>query len=73
MAVLSKAEISALSSEERLELINNLWESLEAPPEGIAAAAPGWQRQILDDRLLDLEMFPGDDISLVEARDQSLI
>jgi putative addiction module component (TIGR02574 family) len=32
MSVLSKSEISALSSEERLALIESLWESLEKPP-----------------------------------------
>jgi len=75
MAVLSKTDIAALSTQERLALIDDLWESFEAPltaPQPATAASgarvPDWQRQILDERLLDLEIFPGDDVSLAEAR-----
>jgi hypothetical protein len=80
MAVLSKTEIATLSTEERLALIDDLWESIEAPltsPQPAAsvcqAHVPDWQRQILDERLLDLEIYPGDDISLAEARGQLLL
>lgn len=80
MAVLSKIEISALSTQERLTLIDDLWESIETPfyeSQSMAATSsarvPEWQRQILDERLLDLEIFPGDDLSLAEARSQSLL
>ena len=80
MAVLTKTEISALSTEERLALIDDLWESIEAPfftshatAAVPAARVPEWQSQILDERLLDLEIFPGDDLSLAEARSQSLL
>jgi putative addiction module component (TIGR02574 family) len=76
MAVLSKTEISALSTQERLALIDDLWESLEANQAATAASSaqvPDWQRQILDERLLDLEIFPGDDVSLADARGQSLL
>ena len=80
MAVLSKTEIAALSTQERLALIDDLWESIEAPqaaPQAATAASgarvPDWQRRILDERLLDLEIFPGDDISLAEARGQLLL
>jgi putative addiction module component (TIGR02574 family) len=75
MAVLSKAGISALSLDERLALIDDLWESLDEPAaRGSAdgAAIPEWQQQILDERLLDLEQSPAEDISLAEAREQSL-
>jgi len=76
MAVLSKTEISALSTQERLALIDDLWESLEEN-QAVAAASsaqvPEWQRRILDERLLDLEICPGDDLSLAEARGQSLL
>lgn len=74
MAVLSKAEIAALSDEQRLELIDELWESLEAPraaPRVSDTPLPEWQRRILDERLLDLENVPGDEISLAEARSRS--
>jgi hypothetical protein len=76
MAVLSKGEILALSTKERLALIDDLWESLEAPLLETAtngAPVPEWQRRILDERLLDFERFPGDDITLTEARKKSLI
>jgi hypothetical protein len=80
MAVLSKTEISALSTQERLALIDDLWESLEANQAANQAATaessahvPDWQRRILDERLLDLEICPGDDLSLAEARGQSLL
>jgi non-ribosomal peptide synthetase component F len=80
MAVLSKTEISALSTQERLALIDELWESLEVNQTANQAAAaissaqlPDWQRRILDERLHDLEICPGDDVSLAEARSQSLL
>jgi putative addiction module component (TIGR02574 family) len=76
MAVLSKTEISALSTHERLSLIEDLWESLEENQAAVAtssAQVPDWQRRILDERLLDLEICPGDDLSLAEARGQSLL
>ena len=76
MAVLSKTDIAALSPEERLALIDDLWESLdELAARGAAdgTAIPEWHRMTLDDRLLDLEQPPGDDISLAEAREQSLL
>jgi hypothetical protein len=80
MAVLSKTEISALSTQERLALIDDLWESLEANQAANQAATaasyayvPDWQRQILDERLLDLELCPGGDLSLAEARGQSIL
>jgi len=76
MAVLSKREIAALSTQERLELIDNLWESLETSQvatANIGADVPDWQRRILDERLDDLEKFPGDDVSLAEVRSQLLL
>jgi putative addiction module component (TIGR02574 family) len=76
MAVLSKTEISALSTHERLSLIEDLWESLESNQPATAPSSvqvPDWQRRILDERLLDLEICPGDNLSLAEARGQSLL
>jgi putative addiction module component (TIGR02574 family) len=76
MAVLSKTEISALSTHERLSLIEDLWESLEENQAAAAASSaqvPDWHRRILDERLLDLETCPGDDLSLAEARRQTLL
>jgi hypothetical protein len=76
MAVLSKSEIAALSTEERLALIDELWESIEAPlsePVENKAEVRDWQRRILDERLLDLERFPLDELGLAEARERLLL
>jgi putative addiction module component (TIGR02574 family) len=76
MAVLSKAEIAALSTQERLKLIDALWESIEEAQAATTASEgqlPDWQRRILDERLHDLEIYPGDDLNLAEARRQSLL
>jgi hypothetical protein len=76
MAVLNKSEIAALSDSERLALIDALWESLEAPrgtlPENHFPVLD-WQETVLDERLLDLALSPGDEMDLVEARSQSLL
>jgi len=51
-------------------------ESLEAPLAAmtrVEAEIPDWQCRVLDERLHDLEKFPGDDVSLAEARNQSLL
>jgi len=53
MAVLSKAEIAALSDEQRLELIEELWESLEAPL--LEASVEAAHRQVVEQRLADYD------------------
>lgn len=76
MAVLSKAEIAALSPEERLELIDDLWESLNhlaGSKSTQQQEIPDWQKRILDERLSELQRFSADDIGLSEARDRSLL
>jgi putative addiction module component (TIGR02574 family) len=49
MSVLSKAEIAALSSEERLALIENLWDSFEKPP--VEASVEAAHTRIVRERL----------------------
>lgn len=75
MAVLTKAEIAALSPEERLALIDELWESFGVPSPAAQdfAELEAWERELLDARLDDLEAHPADEISLDEARSRSLI
>ncbi len=76
MAVLTKAEIASLTPEERLTLIDELWDSLDGlASQGSANGdAPAeWERQILDGRLRDLAEAPGDDLELAEARKRSLL
>jgi putative addiction module component (TIGR02574 family) len=76
MAVLTKAEIESLSPQERLALIDELWQSLDeasAQSDSGGDTIPEWQRRILDERLLDLDEHPEDDLSLAEARAQSIL
>jgi putative addiction module component (TIGR02574 family) len=76
MAVLTKAEIESLSPEERLALIDELWDSFDRTHAATAAepaSLPEWQRKVLDERLADLEANPKDDLSVAEARKDSLI
>ncbi len=55
-----------LPAEERRELVEVLWQSLESDPEPL----PAWQRRLLDDRLADLEADPdeGEPWDVVEKR-----
>ena len=43
MATLTKSEIAALTLDERLALIDDLWESIEEPLE--ALSPPDWHRR----------------------------
>jgi putative addiction module component (TIGR02574 family) len=65
MAVLSKAEIAALSTQERLALIDDLWESLEAPR--LEPPIEAEHRRIIEERLADYdpsmeELLPQDEV-----------
>jgi hypothetical protein len=76
MRVLSKSEIAALSPEQRLALIDDLWESIDALHPSVSSCVGSisdWQCRIVDERLLDLERFPEDDLGRPEARGQSLL
>jgi putative addiction module component (TIGR02574 family) len=53
MAVLSKSEIAALSTHERLALIDDLWDSLEAPE--LEASVEAAHRTIVEERLADYD------------------
>ena len=66
MATLTKAEIAALSVDERLTLIDNLWESFEEPDEVLAP--PDWHKQILDKRMDDADKFPEKSVRWEVAR-----
>lgn len=45
-----------------------LWESLEPEEEVSFLAIPGWQSQILDERLADLEKHPDDEQTWDEVK-----
>ncbi len=53
MAMLSKAEIAALSTKERLALIDDLWESIETPP--LEPSVEAAHRRIVEERLADYD------------------
>ena len=64
MPVLSKAEIAALSTEERLALIDDLWESLEAAQ--LETSADEVHRRILEQRLASYDPASEEQLSLDE-------
>ena len=53
MAVLSKAEIATLSKQERLALIDDLWESIETPP--LESPVEAAHRMIVEEQLADYD------------------
>ena len=68
MAVLSKAEIAALSTEERLSLIGDLWESIETPQ--LDTSTDEAHRRILEERLADYDPSREELVSLDEVCDR---
>jgi len=50
-----------LPAEERLEIAQVLWESVEPEDEVRYLSLPDWQRQIVRERLEDLHRNPGDE------------
>lgn len=61
-------QLLSLPVEERLQLAQMLWESVEAEDEAHFVPIPAWQRQILDERLADLEKNPTDEQPWEEVR-----
>ena len=57
-----------LSVEEKLDYLQSLWDRTAASPESIPV--PDWHREILDERLTDLEANPdaGDTWEAVQER-----
>ena len=62
--VTSKPDIKSLSAEERLALIEEIWDSLTPDDVGLTDA----QRQELNLRLEDLDRHPDDAVPWPEAR-----
>jgi putative addiction module component (TIGR02574 family) len=56
MAILTKSEIAALSIDERLALIDDLWESIEERDEAFALS--DGHREILDKRIEEADRHP---------------
>lgn len=59
------AEILALPVEDRVRLVEAIWDSISAVPEALPLA--DWQKQELDRRLDDLEQNPDAGSSLEEV------
>lgn len=68
MATLSKSEIAALSIDERLTLIDDLWLSFGASQE--ALSPPDWHRQALDEILDEDERNPKPTFSWEETKSE---
>ena len=65
---LSKEEILELSTEERLHLIETLWDSL--PPHDVPV--PDWHKEVLEERLEDHRLNPDDSVSWEEVKTELL-
>jgi putative addiction module component (TIGR02574 family) len=63
---LEKLDIEALTVEERLELIEKLWDSLNRG--GSVASSPDWHLQVVTRRRSELDADPGSAIPLEEVR-----
>jgi putative addiction module component (TIGR02574 family) len=57
-----------LPVDERMELAQILWESVEPEEEASFLSIPDWQRRILDERLADIERNPGDEQTWEEVK-----
>jgi putative addiction module component (TIGR02574 family) len=68
MALLSKSEIAGLSPQERLALIDDLWESLEAPR--LDASVEAAHRRIIEERLAEYDPSAEDLRTVDEVCDQ---
>jgi putative addiction module component (TIGR02574 family) len=68
MATLTKAELDAMSIDERFALIDDIQVSLHDALE--AAGPPDWHKIILDERLDDAERFPQDSIPWEKVKEE---
>ncbi len=68
---MNRAEIQKLlelPADEKMELAQILWESVEPEDEVHFLAIPEWQRQILDDRLADIDRNPSSEQTWDEVK-----
>ena len=57
-----------LPVDERMELAQILWKSVEPEEEARFLPVPDWQRKILDQRLADIARNPGDEQTWEEVK-----
>ena len=68
---MTRAEIQKLldlPADEKIELAQMLWESVEPEDEVRFLAIPDWQARILDERLADLDRHPDDEQTWDEVK-----
>ncbi|HTG35265.1 MAG TPA: addiction module protein [Thermoanaerobaculia bacterium] len=68
---MKSAEIQKLLElpvDERMELAQILWESVEPEDETRFLSIPDWQRRILDERLANIERNPNDEQTWEEVK-----
>jgi putative addiction module component (TIGR02574 family) len=68
---MKSAEIQRLLElpvDERMELAQILWESVEPEDETRFLSIPDWQRRILDERLANIERNPNDEQTWEEVK-----
>lgn len=68
---MNRAEIRKLlelPANEKLELAQILWESVEPEDEAHFLSIPDWQRQVLDERLADIDRNPDDEQTWEEVK-----
>jgi len=68
---MKSAEIQKLLDlpvDERMELAQILWESVDPEDEARFLSIPDWQRRILDERLADIERNPNDEQTWEEVK-----
>ena len=66
MTEANMAPLLALPLEERIDLAEKLWISIDR--DTATAALPEWQRALLDERLRDAECNPNDWVSWQDAK-----
>ncbi len=62
----TRSEIEELSTDQRLRLIEDVWETLDGVPESIQLSE--WQREVLEGRLEQSEKDPNATVSWADAR-----
>lgn len=59
-----------LPAAEKMELAQTLWDSLEPEDETSFLTIADWQRQVLAERLADIERNPGDEQTWEEVKEE---
>ena len=60
------ADIAALPLQDRIRLVEDIWDAIAAAPETLAV--PEWHKQVLSDRLAAHRENPGQGVPWSEAR-----